>query len=144
MKKRIRGVMKGYLKFKNLHLILSILIVAPIALIYGLFQEQVLPLFFDFHVETTDLKNVFRAIMFLYLGMVLIWIQGILKPELWETATLVNIVFMGGLGLGRLLSLLLDGIPSPPFAIGLIGELALAFLGFYQFKKAAQNTHFIK
>jgi Na+-driven multidrug efflux pump len=127
--------MAKYLNFRNLHLILSIVIVVPAALLYGLFPEEVLPLFFDFTVESNDLKSVFRAIMCLYLGMAIIWTLGLLQPEFWKSATLTNIVFMGGLGLGRVLSLFWDGWPSMVFIIGLFGELTLALLAFYQLKK---------
>jgi len=132
--------MGKYLNFKNLHLILSILIVVPVALGYGLFPGQVLPIFFDFTVETIDLKNVFRAIMCLYLGMAIVWTLGLVRPVFWNTATITNIAFMGGLGLGRVLSLFWDGLPSTPFLVGLLGELTLALLGFYQFRKTTRNT----
>ncbi|NNK18224.1 MAG: DUF4345 domain-containing protein, partial [Maribacter sp.] len=127
--------MGKFLNFKNLHLILSILIVIPVAFAYGLFPEQVLPTLFDFTVETVDLKNVFRAIMCLYLVIAFVWILGLVRPEYWSTATITNIAFMAGLGIGRVLSLFWDGLPSTPFLVGIFGELTLAVLGFYQLRK---------
>jgi hypothetical protein len=73
--------------------------------------------------------------MGLYLGISSIWIIGISKPKFWTMATLTNIIFMGGLALGRLLSLVLDGLPSIYFVIGLILELTLAFWGVRNLKK---------
>lgn len=114
---------------KNIHLLLSAVIIIIAGLVYGVSPDKTLPGLFDFRVETTDLKNVFRAIMGLYLGMAAIWIIGIIKPGLWFTATLMNVIFMGGLAIGRLISLLTDGWPSVYFIAGLLAELLLAFWG---------------
>ena len=120
---------------QNLHLILSVLIVIPAALLYGLFPSDSIPFFFDFEVQTTDLKNVFRAILGLYLAFAVIWILGIFKSDFWKIATISNFVFMFGLVFGRMLSMLLDGIPSPAFSMGIIGELILGLFAFYQYRK---------
>ena len=120
---------------KNLHLITSIIFIIPIALVYGLYPKITLSQLFDIKVETINLKNIFRAIMGLYLGITAIWIIGVLKPKFWITATLTNIVFMGGLAVGRLLSLALDGLPSIYFLVGLLMELSFAFWGLRNLKK---------
>ncbi len=120
---------------KNLHLIISVLIVIPAALFYGLIPNETLPVLFDFEVQSTDLKNVFRAILGLYLAFSTFWIMGILKPDFWKMATLSNFIFMIGLVFGRMLSMVLDGIPSPAFSYGIIGELILAIFALYQYRK---------
>ncbi|OEK00720.1 hypothetical protein BFP97_03995 [Roseivirga sp. 4D4] len=120
---------------KNLHLLVSLTIVVPFAFIYGLSPADTLPEYFDFNVETTDLKNVFRAIMGLYLGISFVWILGIIKPNLWKTATILHVVFMLGLALGRALSMLMDGIPSQAFVTGFILELVLGYYGLLQLKR---------
>jgi hypothetical protein len=120
---------------KNLHLIISVLIVIPAALFYGLFPNETVPILFDFAVQSTDLKNVFRAILGLYLAFSTFWIMGILKPDFWKMATLSNFIFMIGLVSGRMLSMILDGIPSPAFSYGIIGELILAIFALYQYRK---------
>lgn len=120
---------------KNLHLILSVLIVLPAALFYGLIPHETLPLLFDFEVQSTDLKNVFRAILGLYLAFSALWIVGIVKPDFWKMATISNAFFMFGLVFGRFLSMILDGMPSLTFSIGIIGELILALFALYQYQK---------
>jgi len=50
-------------------------------------------------------------------------------------ATLSNFIFMIGLVSGRMLSMVLDGIPSPAFSYGIIGELILAIFALYQYRK---------
>lgn len=120
---------------KNLHLIISVLIVISAALFYGLFPNVTLPVLFDFEVQSTDLKNVFRAILGLYLAFSALWVLGILKSDFWKMATLSNFIFMIGLVFGRMLSMVLDGIPSPAFSYGIIGELILAIFALYQYRK---------
>ena len=59
---------------KNLHLLISAIVITIVALTYGLSPASNLPLIFDFKVESTDLKGVFRATMGLYLGMSGLWV----------------------------------------------------------------------
>jgi len=86
-------------------------------------------------VESIDLKHTFRATMGLYLGMVVLWVIGILKSSQWRTATISNVFFMSGLVLGRTISFVIDGIPSIYFSIGLILELILALWGIINLNK---------
>ena len=125
----------NYTVLKNLHLVVSTTFIIPVALVYGLDPHLILSKLFDIKIETINLLNIFRAIMGLYLGMAAMWIIGIIKPKFWTTATLSNVIFMGGLACGRLLSLLLDGLPSMYFFIGLILELVLAFWGLMNLSK---------
>jgi hypothetical protein len=120
---------------KNLHLIVSVILIIPIALVYGLYPNVCMPILFNFKVETINLTSVFRAMMGLYIGVSIIWVVGIAKPKFWFSATLTNIFFMGGLSLGRLLSLAWDGVPSIYFLIGLALELTLACWGLTNLKK---------
>lgn len=125
---------------KNLHLIVSIHVIIPIALAYGLYPQMIQPLLFDFKVDSINLANIFRAIMGLYLSMSAIWILGIIKPQLWVTATIANITFMGGLALGRLVSMALDGVPGIYFLIGFVLESVLAIWGLKNLKKYGINS----
>ena len=120
---------------KNLHLLISAIVITIVALTYGLSPATNLPLVFDFKVESTDLKGVFRAIMGLYLGMSGLWVAGIIKPFLWRTATIVNVYCMTGLATGRVIGLLFDGIPSMAFVIGLVFEIAFAIWGLRNLKE---------
>lgn len=108
----------------KIHLIISVLIVVPVAIIYGFIPE----LQFEIYLNTTDEKNAFKAIMGLYLGFSVLWIYGIFKTNFLKVALITNMVFMLGLGFGRLLSLALDGLPTNLYVYGNFGEL---FLGLY-------------
>jgi hypothetical protein len=126
---------KNILNLKNSHLLISVVVVFPIALTYGLFPSEMLPKLFDFEVQTTDLKNVFRAIMGLYLAFTLLWILGILNPQYWKSATISNLLFMAGLALGRIISMIIEGLPSEVFVFGTVGELVLAFFSAFNLVK---------
>ena len=111
------------------------IILTIVALAYGLSPKNVLPKFFDFHVESVDLKQTFRATMGLYLGMVALSVIGIFNPRHWRTATISTVFFMLGLAVGRIISLASDGIPSIYFSVGLVLELILAFWGIINLNK---------
>ncbi|NNK88586.1 MAG: DUF4345 domain-containing protein [Flavobacteriaceae bacterium] len=123
---------------RNIHLILSVFIIIPAAFVYGFSPDGYFNIL-EITPPTTDLKSVMRALMFLYLGMALIWILGIFKSRWWTTATLTNMIFMGGLGIGRSISILIDGMPSGLFQVGLIGELILAAYAAIQLKISTGN-----
>ena len=96
----LKGDMTDKLKwiFKHLHLIISLAIVIPTAIIYG--SSSILQKFLDIQVHTNDLSNMLKAIMCLYLGISLVWILGIFKPEYWKIATQLNVLFMLTLATG--------------------------------------------
>jgi len=119
--------MKTIFSLKNLHLIISAVVVVPIAFVYGFNPSTILHYFFDFKVETIDLMKIFRAIMGLYLAFALFWIIGIVKTEYWQSATISNILFMSGLAIGRTISFFNDGFPSMLLFLGTFGEWVLAF-----------------
>lgn len=125
---------------KNLHLLVSIFVIIPAAFMYGLFPENVLPHLLDIHTFSVDLKNIFRVVMCLYLGIAGIWILGILRPEYWKFATLLAVVFMGSLSLGRFISICIDGLPSLLFLLGFFGELILAVFSLIQFILLSNKT----
>ena len=131
MKSKINWILK------NLHLIVSLSIVVPTAIIYG--SPSILPDHLDIQVNTVDLSNMLKAIMFLYLGISLVWIMGIWKTEYWKIATKLNILFMLSLAIGRALSMLMDGFPTGGYVFGIIAEFALGFYSIYQLKKYGRN-----
>lgn len=122
-------------KLKNLHLGISAAVVIPIAFVYGSGNERIFSWFFDFSPQTTDMHNIFRAIMCLYLAMAGLWITGIFSHRYWQPATVSNFLFMLALALGRLVSFAFDGSPSVVLIIGFVGELLLAILAWANLKK---------
>jgi hypothetical protein len=122
--------MNKFVQQSNLHLTISIFIVVNVALVYGFWPG----LWFDVELQTVDELNIFKAIMGIYGAFSCLWFFGITKERFWQAATISNFVFMFGLALGRIISILCDGIPSTIFLLGTIGELILGFYALYQFK----------
>ena len=122
---------------KNLHLLLSLSIVVPTAIIYG--SPSILPEYLDIQVNTVDFSNMLKAIMCLYLGISIVWILGIWKTKYWKTATQLNILFMLSLAIGRMISILMDGFPTGGYIFGIIAEFVLGSYSIFQLKKYNQN-----
>jgi hypothetical protein len=90
---------------------------------------------FHFKFDKPELSGIFRTIMGLYIAMAIFWFVGIIRSKFWVAATMSNILFMAGLAIGRIISILLDGLPSNIFLAGLIGEILLALWGIINLKK---------
>lgn len=72
--------------------------------------------------------------MGLYLGFSVVWILGVFKASMLKTALVTNIVFMLGLGFGRLLSVVIDGTPAFVYTFGMIAEMGLGCYGIWVIK----------
>ncbi|RRQ47493.1 DUF4345 domain-containing protein [Maribacter algicola] len=124
--------MKG--KFpRNLQLLISGTIVIMAGFAYGLHPSYVMPLALGFEVEALAMRNIFRAILGIYLGLGIYWLLGAFRPSLWKPATLNNVFFMGGIAFGRLLGLCIDGF-SLAFFIPMVLELLFMVWGLYNLK----------
>ena len=111
--------------------------VFPAALGYGLNPKEFLPVLYGIEVANNNLSNIFRAVMGLYIGCVLLWVSGAFNKSLTVPALWCMFVFMLGIGLGRALSLILDGIPDTIFVFFMIFELIAAGITFYLLKAKA-------
>lgn len=120
----------------KIHLIISVIIVAPVAVLYGFFPD----LEFDLFPKTIDEHNFYKAIMGLYLGFSVIWILGVFTKSYLKVALVCNLVFMLGLGFGRLLSFGIDGVPSFGYQFGTFAELFLGFYGVWVLVTHHQRT----
>ena len=109
--------------------------VFPVALTYGVNPQVTLAYLYDIEVNSINLSNIFRAIMGLYIGLNVFWIVGAFKKSLLLPAMWSLTIFMTGIGLGRMLSLLIDGIPYPAFILYMLLEFIFAIFGFFFIKK---------
>lgn len=115
----------------KIHLIISVCIVVPVAFVYGFSPSSQ----FNIYLNTIDEHNFFKAIMGLYLGFSILWILGVFKANYLKLALITNLIFMLGLGFGRLLSLVMDGTPTLAYAFGIFGEFILGFYGVWAYNR---------
>ena len=120
----------------KIHLIISVLIVIPVAFVYGFNPSSE----FNIHLNTVDEYNQFKAIMGLYLGFSILWLLGIFKTNYLKLALITNMIFMLGLGFGRLLSWFIDGTPTFGYKFGVFAELILGLYGLWVLKLSDQGS----
>jgi hypothetical protein len=113
----------------SIFLVVSAVGLTPIALSYGLVPGATLTPLFGFPVERPNLAHIFRAVMGLYLALVGFWIAGALLPDLTIPALWSLVIFMFGLAAGRVLSLLLDGVPHWLLSVYLVLEVGFGAVG---------------
>jgi hypothetical protein len=106
----------------------------PIALGYGAKPSASLDILFGITVDTTNLTHIMRAVMGLYLGMVVIWIWGAFDKKMTIPALVSCAVFMLGLAAGRILSLILDGMPHWLLIVYAILEIVLGLAAIVIYK----------
>lgn len=96
----------------RLVLLLGAVGLVPIALSYGVMPQTTVTWLFGFPVEGTNQTHIFRAIMGLYLANATFWLLAVFRPGLRRTGLWVMVLFMVGLAIGRLLSIVVDGMPG--------------------------------
>jgi hypothetical protein len=111
------------------YLLFSAIGLVAVALSYGVAPAIVLPKLMDLSVVGTDLTHIFRAIMGLYLGMIVLWLVGAFRSDFTRAAVISEIFFMFGLAGGRLLSIAVDGVPSIPLVLYTVVEITLGIWG---------------
>ncbi len=112
----------------------------PIALSYGVAPQESLSYLFNIEVSDTNSIHIFRAVMGLYLALIAFWLVGIFNIQLRLAALYSLIVFMFGLAAGRILSLVLEGMPHWLLATYLVLELAFGAIGVIVIKKSRHST----
>lgn len=121
-------------QLQRLLLISMVVGLPPIALSYGLVPDVSLPFLFGIDAADVNSRNIFRAVMGLYLAMVGLWAAGAARPAMRRPAMWSLTVFTSGVGLGRLLSVLIDGVPHPLLMVYMGLEFALAAAGWWLIK----------
>ena len=106
----------------------------PIALGYGAMPSVTLDALFGINVDTTNLTHIMRAVMGLYLGMVVFWLWGAFKPAMTGPALAGCAVFMLGLAAGRILSFIIDGMPHWLLVVYAVLEIVLGLIAVMLYK----------
>lgn len=113
------------MNIKKYFLIFASFTVLIIALLYGLYPKWFSKIFLDMPEIATDFSHILRAVMGLYISFSLFWFLSAFSDKSRDFALLTTIIFAGGLVTGRLISLFIDGIPSPLLVLYFVMELIL-------------------
>jgi len=98
---------------KNFLLVISFLTISTIALIYGVSPQWFFQNFLvDSQSPTVDQSHILRAVMMLYISLGLFWFYAAFSNKFRDAGIVVLAVFCGGLVSGRILSVIIDGLPS--------------------------------
>jgi predicted membrane protein len=108
----------------------------PIALGYGLVPEKSMEYLFGISVSEINLTHILRAVMGFYLALVIFWIIGAFRVRLRQAALYSLVVFMFGLAAGRILSIIVDGVPNWLLILYTILELGFGTIGLLLVKKS--------
>src|SRR6478672_541009 len=115
---------------KKLFLLVAGVFLIPVALSYGVDPAATLPMSMNVTVEGTDQTHIFRALACLYLGMVAFClIAAFVQPSWQHVAVIWAVFFAYSLAIGRILSLIVDGMPSPILLFYMAVELIVGTLG---------------
>ena len=101
-----------------------------VSLGYGFLPNLTMPFLYDIEVSNTNLLNILRAISGLYIALVGFWILGAYNSNLQLPALWSLTIFMTGIALGRISSILIDGLPSPIFIFYLFLEIIFGLIGY--------------
>jgi len=106
----------------------------PIALGYGAKPSVTLDAFFGITVDTVNLAHIMRAVMGLYIGMVVLWLWGAFSKPMEGPALVACAVFMLGLAAGRILSFVMDGLPHWLLVVYAVLEIVLGLIAVILYK----------
>jgi len=125
---------------KKLFLLVAGVFLIPVALSYGIDPAATLPMIMNVTVEGTDETHIFRALMGLYLGMVAFCIIAAFTPAWQHVAVIWAVFFAYSLAIGRIISLSVDGIPSPMLLFYLAVELVVGTGGLILLTRERSNA----
>ena len=127
------------MNIRQIFLLIAAVGLFPIALSYGLIPQKSLSYLFDITVSDPNSIHIFRAVMGLYLALIIFWVIGAFKVQIRQAALYSLIVFMFGLAAGRILSLIMEGMPHWLLAVYLVLELVFGVLGMLLIKKTDKD-----
>ena len=107
-------------------LVLSFVTICVIALLYGISPQWFFETFLvNSQDPSIDQSHILRAVMMLYMALGLFWLYCAFSDKYRDAGIIVLSVFCGGLVAGRILSVIIDGMPSPILILYIFMELSL-------------------
>lgn len=107
-------------------LVLAFITICIIALLYGISPQWFFETFLvSSQLPGIDQSHILRAVMMLYIALGLFWLYSAFSDKYRDAGIVVLAVFCGGLASGRILSVIIDGAPSPILITYIFMELSL-------------------
>ena len=128
---------------KSLFLTLVAIGLIPLGITYGAHPSfNLLPISFldEVEINSIDHANIFSGIMGLYVTMAIFWILGAFNKSLTIPALWSLVIFMTGIGAGRAISMITDGMPSKPLFIIFITRSDFCTYWIYVYKINKSNS----
>ncbi len=113
----------------RMYLLTSSIGLAFVAFGYGIVPLTTMAPLLDVGFDNIDQFHIFRGVMGLYLGLAAFWGFCASRPQYGRAAVLSVVFFMTGLASGRILSMAVDGTPSPLLAGAAVVEVLAAVWG---------------
>ena len=128
------------MKIQSIFLLLAAAGLTPIALSYGFSPVDSLSFLFGIDASSVNVSHIFRAVMGLYLALAMFWVMGAMSTKYRLPALYSLVIFMWGLAMGRLLSLLVDGMPHWLLVVYLFLEFGFGLVGLKMIKKEERTA----
>lgn len=113
---------------------------ATVSMSYGINPQVTVPMLLTITPDSVELIHVFRGMTGLYLGVAAFWLLASQKPH-WHIPAIFSVIFfMVGMGTGRVISVIVDGFPTPILVSYIAVELFAALLGVYVLMKHSSNN----
>lgn len=114
------------MQLKKALLIFAFFTICVIGSLYGVSPEWFFKTFLvDSQPPTIDQSHILRAVMMLYVSLGFFWLWCAFSDKFRDAGIIVICVFCGGLVAGRILSVIVDGVPSPLLILYIFMELGL-------------------
>ncbi|MBD0404260.1 DUF4345 domain-containing protein [Flammeovirga sp. EKP202] len=123
------------MNLKQIYLAFFSITLSIIALMYGVQPNWFAVMFLENASITTNASHVLRAVSGLYLSLLTFFVYGIVNPKYTDTAIVITAIFCLGLAMGRTVSILFDGLPSPILLVYVGMEYAIVPIAYFLLKK---------
>lgn len=120
-------------------LIVAFFTILTIGGAYGLSPAWFAQTFLAQPEVSVDQAHIFRAVMTLYFALGGLWLYCAFKPELQNSGLVVLALFCGGLVVGRVVSVVIDGLPSPILLLYIGMEFGLIPVCLWLIKQPSKN-----
>jgi len=122
------------MKIKKYYLIFTFISVSIIGLLYGVCPKWFARTFLEINDLNPDIAHILRAVMCLYLALGVFWLYSAFNDDYRNIALITVIIFAGGLVIGRIISLFIEGQPAPILTLYIIMEFTLVPVTFWVYK----------